>query len=68
MCMTLPFFIAFAYYILLHWDLNGLAWTDWREAGNYGLLDPYGEERSSPLLRQLLQWSPAGTPRAGSES
>ena len=23
--MTLPFFIAFAYYILLHWDLNGLA-------------------------------------------
>jgi dihydroorotase len=47
------------------WDLNGLAWTDWREAGNYGLLDPYGEERSSPLLRQLLQWSPTDTRRAG---
>jgi hypothetical protein len=27
------------------WDLNGIAWTDWREAGSYRVLDIYGEER-----------------------
>jgi dihydroorotase len=27
------------------WDLNGLAWKDWREAGHYRVLDQYGEER-----------------------
>jgi dihydroorotase len=27
------------------WDLNGLAWTDWRAAGRYGVLNEYGEER-----------------------
>jgi dihydroorotase len=27
------------------WDLNGLAWTDWREAGQYRVLNPYGEEQ-----------------------
>ena len=28
------------------WDLNGLAWKDWRAAGHYGVLDQFGEERS----------------------
>jgi dihydroorotase len=37
------------------WDLNGLAFKDWREAGNYGRLDIYGEETNSPLLKRLLQ-------------
>jgi dihydroorotase len=39
------------------WDLDGRAFTDWREAGRYGRLNVYGEETSGPLLRQLLEWS-----------
>jgi dihydroorotase len=27
------------------WDLNGLAWKDWREAGEYRVLNQYGEGR-----------------------
>jgi dihydroorotase len=44
------------------WDLNGLAWKDWREAGDYGLLNVYSEERPGPLLSRLLQWSEATAP------
>ncbi len=39
------------------WDLNGVAWKEWREAGEYGSLDICGEEQSGPLLRRLLDWS-----------
>jgi dihydroorotase len=27
------------------WDLNGLAWKEWEDAGRYRTLDQYGEER-----------------------
>jgi hypothetical protein len=39
------------------WDLNGLAFKDWREAGDYGCLNIYGEESAGSVLRQRLQWS-----------
>ena len=33
------------------WDLNGLAWKDWRAAGEYGVLDQWGEERTTGQRR-----------------
>jgi dihydroorotase len=33
------------------WDLNGLAWIDWRDAGHYGVLDQWGEERTTGARR-----------------
>jgi hypothetical protein len=40
------------------WDLNGLAWKDWREAGNYRTLNQYGEERRGRFPRRSRQSEP----------
>ncbi len=41
---------------LVAFDLNGLSWKDWRQAGQYRDLDQYGQERRRGFRR------PAGTP------
>ncbi|MBI3909522.1 MAG: amidohydrolase/deacetylase family metallohydrolase [Armatimonadetes bacterium] len=44
------------------WDLNGLAWQDWRDAGEYGVLNQYGEDLRKP--RPAGPEAPAGATKS----